>query len=145
MKKGFTLLELIVVIVILGVLATLGFTQYGRMVEKMRSAEAKQILGNMRMLAIAYRLANGTINGISYADLNVGTASDQIPSSCRSTHYFFYGLRWAAVDPNIAMGAWRCAAGGKPPNLVPNEGAELALHSNLVTGTDEWFSYVVNY
>jgi len=28
--RGFTLLELVVVIIILGVLATLGFTQYGR-------------------------------------------------------------------------------------------------------------------
>ena len=32
MKRGFTLLELVVVILIVGVLATLGFTQYGRMV-----------------------------------------------------------------------------------------------------------------
>jgi prepilin-type N-terminal cleavage/methylation domain-containing protein len=40
-KKGFTLLELIVVIVIIGVLATLGLTQYASMVERGRSAEAK--------------------------------------------------------------------------------------------------------
>jgi len=40
-RKGFTLLELIVVIIILGILASLGFSQYIKMVEKGRSAEAR--------------------------------------------------------------------------------------------------------
>lgn len=47
MKKGFTLLELIIVIIIIGILATLGLTQYARMVERGRGAEARQLLGNI--------------------------------------------------------------------------------------------------
>ncbi len=80
-NKAFTLLELIVVIVILGVLATLGFTQYGRMVEKSRQAEAKMILGDIRKLTYAYYLANGSLTGITDVNVNIGTASDQIPSA----------------------------------------------------------------
>ena len=115
MKKGFTLLELIVVLVIIGILATLGLTQYGRMVERARGAEAKMILGDMRNLAFAYRLANGTITGITGANLNIGPAADQIPDSCRSTHYFRYYVDNGYADPYLYLDAFRCNSGGKDP------------------------------
>ncbi len=138
MKKGFTLLELVVVIIILGVIATLGFTQYGRMVERARGAEARPILGDMRKLAYAYRLANGTIAGITLANLNIGTAEDQIPgpTNCRSTHWFKYS-RTVVGDPVIRLIATRCYGSlGKPPNGVA--GMDLTLQTNLVTGEDVW-------
>jgi len=113
MKKAFTLLELVVVIIILGVLATLGLTQYGRMMERARRAEAKQIIGDMRKLAIAYWLANGTVTGISNADVNIGTAEDQIPSQCRSSHYYRYHAEISG--PYLYQQAIRCTSGGKDP------------------------------
>lgn len=116
----------------------MGFTQYGRMVEKARGAEARAILGDMRKLAIAYRLANGSITGITNANLNVGTGADQIPGPtfCRSTHYFKYS-RTILADPIIQLNANRCYGGlGKPPNGVA--GMNLTLQTNLVTGEDVW-------
>jgi prepilin-type N-terminal cleavage/methylation domain-containing protein len=114
-EHGFTLLELVVVILIIGVLATLAFTQYGRMVEKTRGAEARQILGDMRKLAYAYRLANGTLTGIAYSDVNIGPGSDQIPYPCRSSHYFSYYVSVYVSDPVFRGVAWRCTANGKAP------------------------------
>ena len=117
-EHGFTLLELVVVILIIGVLATLGFTQYGRMVEKSCGAEAKQIIGDIRKLAFAYYLENGTFTGIANANLNIGTASDQIPgptiSTCRSSHYFWY---YAIKQPGEVLDVYaqRCGTAGKPP------------------------------
>jgi prepilin-type N-terminal cleavage/methylation domain-containing protein len=142
MKKGFTLLELIVVIIILGVLATLGFTQYASMVEKMRGAEARMILGDMRKLALAYRLANGTVTGIANSNLNIGTDADQIPGpasdNCRSTHYFRYTLNsGCCTDPVVYLDAVRCTSGGKSPQGLA-AGQYLTLQSNLVTGVDTW-------
>ncbi len=134
MNKGFTLLELVVVIVILGVLATLGFTQYGRMVERARGVEARVILGDIRKLAAAYRLENGTVTGFAAVNANIGTDADQIPAVCRSSHYFAYSLL-GALDPSLQVQASRCTGGGK----VPNGGARrIFLSSNLVVGTDSW-------
>ncbi|MDD5167166.1 MAG: prepilin-type N-terminal cleavage/methylation domain-containing protein [Candidatus Omnitrophica bacterium] len=144
--SGFTLLELIVVIVILGILATLGYTQYTKVVEKGRGAEARSILGQCRKSAIEYYLKNGVFTGISNTDINVGSSSDQIPSSCRSTHYFFYGLSGEYTNPNyIIVHAGRCTSGGKPPQISGLAGIALVIvmtgtgHNNTTDGT--WVSW----
>ena len=136
MKKGFTLLELVVVIIILGVLATLGITQYGRMVERGRAAEAKTILGDLRKLASAYRMGHGTIDGFENADANIGTDPDMIPSECAGTHYFCYNVE--PNDPSITITATRCGESGKTPQGGAAADKTLTLTSNLTTGVDTW-------
>lgn len=117
MKRAFTLIELIVVIIIVGILAAVGISQYSKTVEKGRDAEAKQILGDIRKLAYEYYLQNSTFTTITNADLNIGTASDQVPgntsAACRSTHYFYYYFR--NFSDHIDFIAHRCIAGGKSP------------------------------
>ena len=103
MKRGFTLLELIIVIIILGVLATLGFTQYVKVVEKGRSAEAKAILGDIRTGQMAYHLENNAFaTSLDYLPVSA-------PTSATNTHYFIY----AATGTNAT--ATRLTTGGKPP------------------------------
>jgi type IV pilus assembly protein PilE len=135
MKRGFTLLELVVVILIVGVLATLGFTQYGRMVERARGAEAKAILGNVRELAASYRLENGTISGFAATQANIGTATDQNPSACASTHYFTYGVATSGTA-SVTTTATRCTSSGKAPQGP--SALTLVLTTNLTTGVDAW-------
>ena len=141
--RGFTLLELVVVIIILGVLATLGFTQYGRMVERARGAEARQILGEIRKLAIAYRLANGSVAGITDADVNIGTAADQIPNPCTPSHYFYYQVSANTSDPTFVAYAVRCQSGGKTPQGPAGSMYDylLYLSTNCATGADIWSGY----
>ena len=103
MRRGFTLLELIVVIIILGVLATLGFTQYIKMVEKGRTAEAKTILGQLRTSQEAYNLEYGSRTA-NMADLAVDA-----PTACVVTHYFAYSTSATTGT------ATRCTAGAKAP------------------------------
>ena len=55
-QLGFTLIELMVVVVILGILATLAVPRYNRFVAKSRQSEAKTNLGHIAMLEDAYRV-----------------------------------------------------------------------------------------
>jgi len=141
-EHGFTLIEIIIVIIIVGILAAVGISQYGKMIEKGRSTEARMILGQIRTLAYQYRLENGTVTGFSDSDANIGSAADQIPMTgqCRSTHYFgYYVHSGATLDPVMYALAYRCTSGGKSPQGTVS-GCYLTLTSNLVTGADTWSS-----
>jgi len=112
MKKGFTLLELLIVVIIIGVLAALGLNQYSRTIEKSRSAEARNMIGQVRQIASAYYQGHGTLIGFTADMANIGAAADQLPSACRDDHFFYIN--------NVVVGATtldvdcaRCGATGK--------------------------------
>ena len=82
MKKGFTLLELIIVIVIIGVLATAALGKYIQAVEKARAAEGKHILGIFREAQLRYFAENNPNYGASCAVLDVTvTASNNFAAA----------------------------------------------------------------
>jgi prepilin-type N-terminal cleavage/methylation domain-containing protein len=72
-KTGFNLMELLVVIVIIGVLATLGFAQYGTYRERTLDQEAQ---ANLRLIVAAeriYRMEVGDYwSRASRDDINAG-------------------------------------------------------------------------
>ncbi len=115
MKKGFTLLELIVVIIIVGLLATLGLTQYTKILEKGRIAEAKANVTQLRKLANMYYLQNGTLLTVANADLGVGTSAGMLPQNCNTSYYFRYGFDWP-YEGQVNVWGYRCTTGGKSPN-----------------------------
>jgi len=107
MKQGFTLIELIVVIIIVGILAAVGMTQYTKVVEKGRAGEARVVLGSLRTAEVAEYNENGAYLAVA----SLGVAA---PVSCATTHYFSYSC-------NTTSGlctADRCASGGKTPNTT---------------------------
>jgi type IV pilus assembly protein PilA len=106
MRKGFTLVELIIVIIIVGILAAVGMTQYTKVVEKGRAAEARMILGTLRTAEISEFTENGAY--VVMASLGVSA-----PAACATTHYFSYGCTAAGLCT-----ATRCTAGGKTPDVT---------------------------
>lgn len=146
-RRGFTLLELIIVVIIIGVLATLGFGAYQRAVEKARGAEARAILGNIRTQAAAYRMQYGNLTpggGVpNFGNMQAGiglaaTDPSLIPNVCVTTHYFRYNVASVAAD-TLNLSAARCTSGGKSPNAPASmTNATLNLSVYFSNGTDLW-------
>jgi len=84
-RKGFTLVELAIVIAILGILAVVAIPKYQGMVSEARSAEAKAQLGTVRSaIAIYYAKNKGVmptpLDGSLFADgvmptVDIGTSN----------------------------------------------------------------------
>ncbi len=111
-ERGFTLLELIIVIVIVGILAAVGLNQYSSILRKIRIGEAKTGINLMRKLTQEYYLKNGAWSAITNTEVGCGT---ELPTSCRTTNYFYYYVSPQATY--VRLYAMRCTAGGKSPNV----------------------------
>lgn len=59
-KSGFTLMELLVVLIIVGVLAAIGIPAYLNQVEKARAKQAYELLGAYREAQVRYSIGNAT-------------------------------------------------------------------------------------
>jgi prepilin-type N-terminal cleavage/methylation domain-containing protein len=71
-KHGFTLNEIVVTIVIIGVLATFALPRYSIVVEKTRAAEARQILASVLAAQKSYQVENSVYtNDFTKLDITV--------------------------------------------------------------------------
>lgn len=128
--KSFTLLELIIIVVVLGILATLGFVQYARTVERGRTAEAKSMLSTIRTAEHAYKQQFG-----SYTSDIDNLPVDNIASSCPAGGNYFFSY---SIDATIVT-ATRCSVTGtgKTPALgTPSYTITLNYDTGVFSGSD---------
>jgi len=137
-KKAFTLIELIIVIIIVGILATVGLSRYTTIIERGRAAEGKANLAGMRKLLYEYYLKNGTVATITAADLGIGT--NGLPSSCTTSYYFLYTFG-SASQSWIQLNANRCTSGGKSPQGPGSSEGNLATNIDLSVGSVDGYTW----
>ncbi len=125
--KSFTLVELIIVVIIIGILAAVGLSQYSLVVEKARTTEARVRIAVMRNFTYQYYLENGLLTGMTNADVGVD-------NTCTSTDFYRYTIGGPGVWINLY--AVRCDSGGKPPNA--SRGYDYYLSFCPSTGQSIW-------
>jgi prepilin-type N-terminal cleavage/methylation domain-containing protein len=81
-KHGFTLVELMIVVAIIGVLAVVAGTAYRRYMDSGRTAEAMSMLGEIRAKEEAYRAEFSTYTGWSAGS---ETAANSLPAVDNTT------------------------------------------------------------
>jgi prepilin-type N-terminal cleavage/methylation domain-containing protein len=92
-RKGFTLIELMIVVVIIGILAALAIPRFMKATAKAKQSEAKQLLKQIYTMEHAYRQGNPTYgdNGLTSA-LNATFTFPQIGVEIQSTALYTYGI-----------------------------------------------------
>ena len=76
-KKGFTLLELLIVVIIIGILVVIALPQYMKTIEKARSVEAVINIGSLRVAIERYWYERGSVTS-DLDNLAIDNPNDQV-------------------------------------------------------------------
>ena len=79
-KKAFTLVELLITILIVGILASLVFPQYSKMVERSKAADARTMLWGIKTAEEMY-FAKHDVYTNTIENLNISVPLDDDPNS----------------------------------------------------------------
>ncbi len=130
-KRGFTLLEVLIVLVVLGVIAGLAVPLYTAQVERARAAEAIQTLGSIRRSMMRHYVSHGdSYVGAFIRGYQSGTTTGDIDVDANNIgggqkQHFSYSI--ISISPNSFTARTGPAPGGPvgPPSGPSDDWIEI--------------------
>lgn len=101
-KKGFTLIELMIVVVIIGILAALAIPRFMQATTKSKQSEAKQILKQVYTMERTYRQEKGLYWAGGPADSSLGGALATLGVEIMPTALYSYSITAVAGTSFLA-------------------------------------------
>ncbi len=102
-KSGFTLLEILVVIIIVGVLASVAMPTLFRNVERSRATEALNILGTIKRGVEGCAMQFGNVSTTCSTFNNIGMQDPSAAAGANASAHFTYGSPFAGLGANSAV------------------------------------------
>ena len=130
-NKGFTLIELMIVVVIIGILAALAIPRFMRSTTKAKQSEAKQLLKQIYTMQRAYRQENDTytLDGVA-ASAAAPNAFATIGIEIGSTARYSYAMAAAA-------NTFTCTATANLDDDATNDVWTIDENGTLVVTSDD--------
>ena len=85
-EKGFTLVELMIVVVIIGILASIAIPKFSSMIGKAKTTEAKQILNQIVNLEVANYYKTSAY--VEFDNVDVPSIDFQVPANAKFDYAF---------------------------------------------------------
>ena len=127
-KKGFTLLEILVVIIIIGILATLALPQYMKTTKKARAGEAVSNIGSLRGALLRYYQEHDKFPEGSSDDEKISQLDIENPAT-RPGSYFDYSFSGTSPDDLVIT------ATGKANTIMKGVTVKYEASTGRVTTT----------